>query len=229
MPKDLVRPSSAREPLARALEFALVVVFVVVSSFLIYTHYDELANFFLTGNPAYRGIAIFGLCFVGACSVGFSIPYTATILSLTAKVLGINLTEIAIWGGLGSGLGELTGWSVGWYFRRQVEGSKYGSKLVVMSRLVNRARSRWRIPFLVFLFALTPLPDDILFIALGAISYNIFIATASSVVGKIGMLYAIGLLGASIGEATSTMPGWVPAALTAVLFVLFLAAIEFVD
>jgi len=227
--KGLVKLACAREVLRRSVELALVVFFVIASSFLIYAYYDELASFFLAGDPAYRGIAIFGLCFVGACSVGFPIPYTATILSLTAKIPSINLMEIAIWGGLGSGLGELVGWAVGRYFRRQVEGSKYGNKLAVVSKLVSGARSRWLVPILVFVFALTPLPDDILFIVLGAVNYNVFVATISSVAGKIAMLYAIGLLGLSIGEATSTLPDWVPVVLTAVLFLGFLAAIEFID
>jgi len=213
----------------RGLELALVVLFVVASSLLIYVYYGDLANFFLAGDPAYRGIAIFSLCFVGACSVGFPIPYTATILSLTAKIPGINLTEIAVWGGMGSGLGELVGWAVGRYFQHQVEGSKYGKKLGVLSRLASGARSRWLVPVLVFAFALTPLPDDIIFLVLGAINYNVLVAMISSVMGKIAMLYAIGLFGLSIGEATSALPDWVPVALTAVLFLLFLAAIEFVD
>jgi len=229
MLKDFVRLASAREALRRTLEFALVVLFVIVSSFLIYAYYNQLAGFFLEGNPAYRGIAIFSLCFVGACSIFFPIPYTATILSLTATIPGVNLTEIAIWGGLGSGIGELMGWVVGRYLRHQVEGSRYGKKLAIVSRLASNAKSRWVIPFLVFLFALTPLPDDIIFIVLGAVNYNLLVATTSSVIGKIAMLYTIGFLGSSIGGATSAMPDWIPVLMSAVLFLAFLAAIEFVD
>jgi len=229
MLKELIQLTPTREALGRALELTLVVLFVIVSSLLIYTYYDELADFFLEGDPAHRWIAIFGLCFVGTTSVFFPIPYTATILSLTAKIPGINLLEIAVWGGLGSGLGELVGWVVGRCFRRQVEGSRYGKKLAIVSRLASNARSRWLIPLMVFVFAYTFLPDDIIFIALGAINYDLLVVTIAGILGKASMLYTIGLFGSSIGEATSTLPDWVPVVITAVLFLGFLAAVEFVD
>jgi len=215
--------------LKRTLELILIVGFVIVSSLLIYAYYDELADFFLNADPAYRWMAIFTLCFVSTTSIFFPIPYTATILSLTAKIPGINLLEIAVWGGLGSGLGELVGWILGRYFRRQVEDSRYGNRLKIISKLAAGTRSRWLIPIIIFLFAFTFLPDDIVFIVLGAINYSLVVATIAGVLGKASMLYAIGLFGSSIGEATSTLPDWVPISITVALFLGFLAAIEYVD
>lgn len=212
-----------------AVEFALVVGLAVISSLLIYVYYDELASFFLDANPVYRGLAIFSLCFISTSSIIFPIPYTAAILSLTARIPEINLLEIALWGGLGSGLGEVVGWILGLYFRRQVEDSQYGNRLKIISRLASGRRGRWLVPVLIFLFAYTFLPDDIIFIVLGTIRYSLPIALVAGVVGKASMLYTIGLFGSFIGESTSTLPDWVPIALSIVLFLGFLAVVRFVD
>jgi len=131
-----------------------------------------------------------GICFLGSASIGFPVPFPFVLFSLSDSIyrnfssLGLDITQIllsgpfwfqiiglAVFGGLGSALGEFTGYSVG-----------YGAKKLVKERdsdlLVNVngfgkliLENEKRTPFYIFLFALTPLPDDILFLPLGMIKY----------------------------------------------------------
>lgn len=130
------------------------------------------------------------ICFLGSASIGFPIPFPFVLFSLSDSIyrnfsnMGLELSQIlksspfwfqiiglAVIGGLGSALGELTGYGVG-----------YGAKKLVDHRDSNLLdnvngfgkiilKNEKRAPFYIFLFALTPLPDDILFLPLGMIKY----------------------------------------------------------
>lgn len=213
----------------RGVELFLVIGLAVVFSLFIYLRFDDFSRFFLEEDPAYRGLAIFFLCLISTSSVIFPIPYTAAILSLSAKIPGINLLEIALWGGLGSGLGEVSGWLLGSYFRRRIRDSRYSERLVVLSKIANSRKSRWLVPFLVFVFAYTPLPDDVIFIILGAANYGLLGALIPSILGKVLMLYTVAFFGSTIGQATSALPDWASVVISVALFALFLAILELVD
>ncbi|MFW9900585.1 MAG: VTT domain-containing protein [Candidatus Thorarchaeota archaeon] len=131
-----------------------------------------------------------GICFLGSASIGFPVPFPFVLFSLSDSIyrnfskIGLELSQIlksspfwfqiiglAVFGGLGSALGELTGYGVG-----------YGAKKLVDHRdsdLLDNVngfgkmilKNERRAPFYIFLFALTPLPDDILFLPLGMIKY----------------------------------------------------------
>lgn len=135
-------------------------------------------------------IISFGICFLGSASIGFPVPFPFVLFSLSNSIVlkyknsGLSLEQILqsgpFWfeiigltlaGGLGSALGEFTGYAVG-----------YGTKKVAeekQSDLLNNVNgfgklileNEKRTPFYIFLFALTPLPDDILFLPLGMIKY----------------------------------------------------------
>ena len=131
-----------------------------------------------------------GICFLGSASIGFPIPFPFVLFSLSNSVylkynnLGLELLQIlqngffwgeilglAILGGLGSILGEFTGYAVGYGTKKIAEERK--SDLVKnvdgFGKLV--LENKKRTPIYIFLFALTPLPDDILFLPLGMIKY----------------------------------------------------------
>lgn len=208
---------------------ALLVGLIVASSLLVYIYYGELTSFFLEASPAYRGLAIFSLGFLGATSIIVPIPYTAVILCLFARIPDLNLLEVALWGGLGSGLGEVLGWILGRSFRWWIHDSRYGVRLKAFSRLASSDKARWLIPLVVFLFAYSPLPDDALFIILGAINYSLAKALVLGVLGKASMLYTIGFFGKLIGEATSALPDWASVAIALAMILAFLALVELVD
>jgi len=197
---------------------------VIALGIAIQSYYGEVEKFLLYASPVYRGFAIFALCLIGALTVIIPVPYTAVILTLAASVPEINLLEVALWGGFGSGLGEVVGWFLGKYLGESIGSSRYRSRLKVISMIMSK--HRLLIPIIVFLFALTPLPDDALFIILGTVNYRLIYALASGIAGKIAMLYIIGLFGKLVGEYT---PDWFSSVLAVALVLLFLALVEFVD
>lgn len=201
----------------------------VILSILLYLYYDNVESFFLEADPIYRGLAMFTLCFLGASSIIVPIPYTAAIMILSAEIPGLNLLELAFWGGLGSGLGEILGWLLGRYLKRGLQTSRYGARLRVLSNLLKSSRANWLIPLLILLFSYTFLPDDALFIILGAVEYSVAKALAFGILGKASMLYTVGWFGRLVGDVSSTLPNWVSIAITLLIIVFFLALIEIID
>ncbi|MEM2929447.1 MAG: VTT domain-containing protein [Thermoproteota archaeon] len=111
----------------------------------------------------YGYLGIFFLSFIGAISVVFPIPYTIVIY-LMGSLLDPFL--IALSGGLGSAFGEFIGYVLG-YYGRVLIGEERRRKMDYMLKIFDRYGVA-----AIFLFALTPLPDDLLIIPLGIMHYN---------------------------------------------------------
>jgi membrane protein DedA with SNARE-associated domain len=86
---------------------------------------------------------------------------------------------------LGSALGELTGYALG-YFGRRIISEERQKKMTYLVRLFDRYG-----PLAIFVFALTPLPDDLLFIPLGIMKYKFYKAFIPSLIGKLLMVFII--------------------------------------
>ena len=95
------------------------------------------------------------------------------------EILGIVLI-----GGLGSALGELTGYAVGYGTRKVSEERDSGllnnvdgfGKIILENKKFT--------PLYIFVFALTPLPDDILFLPLGMMKYSFWKCIIPGWLGK---------------------------------------------
>ena len=122
---------------------------------------------------------------VGALSIFFPIPYMVVIFTLG----GLKVEEawvfepmwIAVAAGIGSAVGEFSGYSLGFGGRRVI-GEKYKKKMEFLMKIFDRFG-----PIVIFLFALTPLPDDLLFIPLGVIRYSLVKAFVPALIGKFCM------------------------------------------
>jgi membrane protein YqaA with SNARE-associated domain len=132
----------------------------------------------------YSYFGVFLLSFIGTASIIIPVPYTLIIftLSLTGQW---NSTLLIIAGGLGSALGELTGYLLG-YFGRRVISEERQRKMTYLVRVFDRYG-----PLAIFVFALTPLPDDLLFIPLGIMKYKFYKAFIPSLIGKILMIFIL--------------------------------------
>jgi membrane protein DedA with SNARE-associated domain len=62
---------------------------------------------------------------------------------------------------------------------RKVIGNRYKKKMDILLKLFKRFG-----PIVIFVFALTPLPDDLLFIPLGVMRYSLPVAFISALLGK---------------------------------------------
>jgi len=134
----------------------------------------------------YGYFGIFLISLIGALSVFFPIPYTVVIFTLGATFEPVWIAVVA---GVGSTVGEFSGYLLG-FGGRKVIGEKYKKKMEFLMNLFDKFG-----PIVIFLFALTPLPDDLLFIPLGVIRYSLIRAFIPALIGKICMNFIIAYSG----------------------------------
>jgi membrane protein YqaA with SNARE-associated domain len=132
----------------------------------------------------YGYFGIFLISLIGAMSIFFPIPYTVVIFTL-GGVSSLDPILIALVAGLGSAIGEFSGYLLGLGGRKAI-GEKYQKKMTVLARIFKRYGS-----VVIFIFALTPLPDDLLFIPLGVMRYSILRAFIPALIGKITMNFIV--------------------------------------
>ena len=148
----------------------------------------DIAN--LTEGSNYYWALLFTLivCFIGSASIGFPVPFPFVLFTLSNSIYlrytnrGLTLSEIlmsgpfwleimgiAIAGGLGAALGEITSFLLGRGAKIIVEKTEKESKILQnmegFGKLVIENPNRMYL--YVFIAAALPIPDDPLWIALG--------------------------------------------------------------
>jgi membrane protein YqaA with SNARE-associated domain len=168
-------------------------------------------------------LGVFIISFIGSVSVVFPIPYTIVIYLLGAV---LNPFFVAVSGGLGSALGEFSGYALG-YYGRTVVSEERRKKMDYMVKLFDRYG-----PAAIFLFALTPLPDDLLFIPLGVMRYPFWKAFIPALFGKVLMTFILAYSGQqSIGliESLFAGSGELVTVVTLVLLIVIIVAMIKID
>ena len=125
----------------------------------------------------YGYFGVFLISLFGAMSVIIPIPYTVVIFTL-GSIPSFDPLWIAIAAGTGSAIGEFSGYLIGMGGRKVIS-EKYKKKMNFLVRLFKKFG-----PIAVFIFALTPLPDDLLFIPLGVMRYGLIQAFIPALLGK---------------------------------------------
>ena len=125
----------------------------------------------------YGYLGIFLISLFGAMSIFVPIPYTIVIFIL-GGLPRFDPIWIAIAAGAGAAAGEFSGYLIGFGGRRVI-GEKYKKKMDFLMKLFKKYG-----PIAIFVFALTPLPDDLLFIPLGVMRYNLLRAFVPALIGK---------------------------------------------
>jgi membrane protein DedA with SNARE-associated domain len=89
---------------------------------------------------------------------------------------------------IGGAIGEFSGYALG-FSSRKVIGGRYKKNVDFLGKILNKFGS-----VAIFAFALTPLPDDLVFIPLGATHYNPVKAFVPGIFGKflLGLTVAYG-------------------------------------
>jgi len=126
----------------------------------------------------YGYVGIFLVSLLGATSVFIPIPSTVVIFILSSQT-AFDPLLIGVIAGAGAAVGELSGYLIG-LGGRKVIGEKYKKKMDILMKLFKRFG-----PIVIFVFALTPLPDDLLFIPLGVMRYKILNAFIPALLGKL--------------------------------------------
>ncbi|MCJ7770786.1 VTT domain-containing protein [Candidatus Bathyarchaeota archaeon] len=130
----------------------------------------------------YGYLGVFLISLIGALSIVIPIPYTVLIFTCGHY---LDPVLVALVGGVGSALGEIAVYALG-YAGRIVTSEERKRKMDYFLRLFIRHGA-----ITVFIFALTPLPDDLLFIPLGIMRYSFFKAFIPCLLGKILMCFLL--------------------------------------
>ena len=137
---------------------------------------DNLSEW-LQSFAQYGYLGIFFISLLGATSVFIPIPSSVVIFILSSQT-AFDPILIAVFAGSGAAVGELSGYLIGLGGRRVIS-ERYKKKMDILMRLFQRFG-----PIVIFAFALTPLPDDLLFIPLGVMRYKILHAFIPALIGK---------------------------------------------
>jgi len=171
---------------------------------------------------------VFAISFVGTASIIIPVPYTLVILELSFS--GGNLWDpllLTIAGGIGSALGEMTGYALG-YFGRKIVSLERQRKMEYLVKIFDRYG-----PLAIFIFALTPLPDDLLYIPLGLMRYKFYKAFIPTLAGKFLMISIIVYFGKTAGDTIRLLFGEsgteIAIVITAILLFLIVIALYRVD
>ena len=122
----------------------------------------------------------------GNFTIFFPVPFTITIYAFGATLNPIILGVVC---GIGSTIGEFSAYLVGMGGRKVLE-ERYGDRLEMAKRLIQKHGMA-----VVFIFALLPLPDDLLLIPLGMLRYDIRKVMIAAFFGKVGMCLPIAFAG----------------------------------
>jgi membrane protein YqaA with SNARE-associated domain len=134
----------------------------------------------------YGYLGIFLVSLIGASSIIIPIPYTILIFWM-GKILDPVLVAISV--GIGSAMGEFFGYFLGYYGRALVNDERK-RKMDYILKVFRRYGD-----ITIFIFALTPLPDDLLIIPLGIMHYNFLRAFVPYLLGKTLMCFILAYSG----------------------------------
>ena len=132
----------------------------------------------------YPGVFLISL--IGAISIIFPIPYTLLLYALGSS---LDPMLLAISSGLGATLGEISGYYAG-YYGRAIISEELKRKMDFLVKIFTRYGTAT-----IFIFALTPLPDDLLFIPLGIMRYSLPKTLIVAFFGKVLMSFIVAYSG----------------------------------
>ena len=167
----------------------------------------------------YGYFGVFSTSLLGALSIIIPVPDTTTIFALAGLKIGgdwvFDPLLIAAVATVGAGIGEFAGYLVG------IKGKKIlnGKCRKNTDFIVNACEKFGFVG--IFAFALTPLPDDLMFIPLGNARYNPVKAFVPALTGKFllslliifGCRYSIGIITNAFGFGSSLLSFLISAAL----------------
>ncbi len=151
---------------------------------LVYYYFKDLS--LAIGYPGAFLLSIFG-----NSTLFVPIPYLAVIFFLGSSP-SINPILLGIITGIGSGIGELSSYIIGRGGGKLMD-TNYSEKLNAYRNLVEQRPMLTH--FLIFFFAATPLPDDIILVPLGLINYSWKKSIIPCTLGKIVLTTAFAIAG----------------------------------
>ena len=135
---------------------------------------------------SYGYAGAFLISIFGNFTIFFPVPYAITIYAFGATLNPLSLGVVC---GLGSTIGEFSAYLVGMGGRRVID-ERFGARLESAKLLVQRYGM-----LVIFIFALLPLPDDLILIPLGMLRYDLMKALVAAFAGKVAMCTIVAYAG----------------------------------
>ncbi|UCG01446.1 MAG: VTT domain-containing protein [Candidatus Heimdallarchaeota archaeon] len=158
----------------------------------VYRFYDEFGILGIN-------IGVFIISIFGNFTIIFPVPYlfALILISLLPDIHNnpLMLLLLGFSAGLGASIGELTAWILG---RAGEKTLKESSKLEKMNQWVEKGYA----PFLIFLFAATPLPDDAFMVVLGLANYTLWKVLLFCFIGKVTLTCTTAFIASTASETT---------------------------
>jgi membrane protein YqaA with SNARE-associated domain len=124
---------------------------------------------------AYGYIGAFAISLFGNFTIFFPVPFTLTIYAFGSTLNPLYLGLVC---GIGSTLGEFSAYLIGRGGRKVLD-ERYEKRLDTVKLLIKEYGM-----LVIFVFALLPLPDDLILIPLGILKYSIKRAMIAMFIGK---------------------------------------------
>lgn len=170
------------ERITLAILIALTALVIGISTIpAIADWYNRLNGAWTDWAIRYGYLGAFLAALVGNVTIIIVFPYTIVTFFLATQ--GLDPFLLGVLTGVGAYLGELSGYILGrWGSRKFQEARPQTYQALEQIVKLRPGFVSW----LLFLFSLLPLPDDVLFIPLGMLRYSIWKLTWPSVLGKTG-------------------------------------------
>ncbi len=142
-------------------------------------------------------VSAYIISFLSNCIPYLTVPYLAIIFfytSLFSRNIEIVLLIIIV-SSLGAAVGKIIVYLIGKSFRRFIIGKVSENDIELFNKLADKG-----IFFAIFVFAATPLPDDVLYIIVGALKYSPLRFFAACLAGKIVITSFVAFSGEAIGD-----------------------------
>jgi membrane protein DedA with SNARE-associated domain len=142
---------------------------------------------------SYGYVGVFLISLIGGLSIFFPIPDSVVVFTISGLKVGdawaFDIFWIVLAAGFGSAVGEFSGYLLGLGSRKTLN-KKFKKKMDLLQKVFDKFGS-----LAIFVFALTPLPDDLIFIPLGAMHYSLLKAFIPALIGKLGLNLIVALSG----------------------------------
>jgi membrane protein YqaA with SNARE-associated domain len=142
----------------------------------------DIFNWMINLGVQYGYLGIFAFSLAGALSILLPVPDSLTVFTISGLKTGGSYLFEPVWiataAGIGSAIGEFSGYLLGFGGRKAIIG-RNKKNVDFLIRVFNKFGA-----LAIFIFALTPLPDDLIFIPLGVMHYNPIKAILPALAGK---------------------------------------------
>ena len=168
--------------------------------------YDRVNNVWTEWAIRYGYFGSFIAALIGNLTVFIIFPYTVVTFFLATQ--GLDPFWLGFLTGTGAFIGELSGYVLGRWGSKRFQQAKPEAYDAMVQIVASRPGF---VQWLLFLFSLLPLPDDVLFIPLGMLRYPVWKLAWPSWIGKVGaglaITYAGNLFVHTLDGASATSPG----------------------